>query len=229
MGGLRGYDSAERGWNRCLRPRARFQSQDVLRPGAPAGVVAVRHREKFAEAAFNLDKLQESFRLANGEAQHHLNNFLSSVQAVLWCLNKEFSGCEGYQEWATNRSDRLPPDARTFKELRNISLKEGPVKNLGVVLGFDFGAAGIVIPAHATVEFPWIETATGRPVSYKAIIKTLDGEETEVQPVVLHDFTVTVESDGKLYHLSAVIAEAHSYLAALEGECAEAERRWLAQ
>lgn len=187
----------------------------------------MRHRDQFQLALFNLQKLEESFRQANGEYEHNLNSFLSSVQAVFWSLNKKFTKCTGYEQWSKGRSDRLPPEAKIFKELRNISLKEGPIKNSGVILGFDFGAAGITIPAHATVTFPWIDRVTGKPSSYKAVIETVDGHKTEVQPVVLHDFSVTVESDEKVYHLDHVILSAKAYLDAVKKEIITAEEQYL--
>ena len=183
----------------------------------------MRHRDQFKLAQFNLQKLEESFRRADGEYEYHFNNFLSSVQAVFWALNKQFSKCDGYEQWSQERTKRLPSDAKIFKELRNISVKEGPVKNSSVVLGFDFGAAGITIPAHAEVVFPWVETATGKPVSYRAVIKTVDGLETEVEPVVVHDFIVIVESQGKEFRLDAAISQSKIYLDAVEKEIAAAE------
>lgn len=107
-----------------------------------------------------------------------------------------------------------------------MSLKEGPIKNLNIVLNLDFGSAGITIPAHAEVLCPVFDTWTGKVLSYKATIRTADGQSYEVEPVVLHDFDVAVESNGKLIQINAVITQARAYMTAISDEMSEAERRF---
>ena len=50
----------------------------------------------------------------------------------------------------------------------------------------------------------------------------------EVQPVVLHDFAVAVESDGRTYQLEHVLLSAHAYVEAVEKELVAAEEKWSA-
>lgn len=189
--------------------------------------MAIRYREKFLEVSFNLRRMEESFRVGDGNYQHYLNSFLSSAQSVFFCLNKEFNRRPLYDNWRDKRSDRLPLVAKIFKELRNISEKEAPVRNSAVVLEFDYGAAGITIPAHATVTSPAIDSYTGRPLTHKATITTKEGISTEVEPIVVHDFIVTVVSHGKTYRLDKVISDARLYTDAILREIEETERKFL--
>lgn len=170
--------------------------------------------KKLSEAQYNLNLVEELFTKRDKNMEHALNNFLSSAQSVFWVLNKEFDKNVGYKEWSDKRGERLPKDARIFKELRNISLKQYPVEHTGVVLGFQVEN----LPAHATVSTPWIDTRIGKPVSNKCIIKTKEGEEYEVDGLAVHDFIVHITSDKKEYTIEKFITQAREYLVAIAKE-----------
>ena len=184
----------------------------------------MRHREKFDEARFHLKQMEASFRAGDANHQHYFNSFLSSAQAVFFCLNKEFNSRPLYDTWKDKRSARLPPIAKTFKELRNVSEKEGPVKNSGVITGFSFGQP---LPAHATFTGPWMDTRTGKLTSNKGTITTIEGVKTEVDVEPLYDFVVVVESGGKTYRLERVLSDSRAYLDAIQKELEETERKFL--
>ena len=186
----------------------------------------MRHRDKFDEMTFHLKKMEESFRGADRNYVHYFNSFLSSAQSVLFCLNKEFGKHPLYDNWKNKRSDRLPPTAKAFKNLRNVSEKEGPVKNAGFVIEFSL-PEGVILPAHATFTSPFIDTHTGRPVSSKGTITTLEGVTTEIEALSLHDFIVVVESDRKTYKLNHVITDARSYSEAIRSEIEATEKRFI--
>ena len=120
----------------------------------------------------------------------------------------------------------MPVEAKIFKNLRNVSEKEGPVKNTGVIANFDFWGAGIVIPPHAEVVTPWIDTSTGKLGSNKATITTKEGVTTEVEPLIVHDFIVVVESKGKTYKLDKVITDCRAYAKAIIQEIDETEKKF---
>ena len=184
----------------------------------------MRHREKFEEAQFHLEKMEASFRAGNNSHQHYLNSFLSATQSVFFCLNKEFNGLPRYCTWRDKRSDRLPSIAKIFKELRNISEKEGSVKNSVVITGFTFEQP---LPAHATFTGPWLDTITGKLASNKGTITTIEGTTIEVDVEPLYDFTVVVTSGNKVYRLEQVVFDSRCYLEAIQKEMDEAERRFL--
>ncbi len=186
----------------------------------------MRHREKFEEMSFHLNKMEESFRVADGSYVHYFNSFLSSAQSVFFCLKKEFGKHPLYVNWANKRSQRLPDMAKVFKELRNVSEKEGPVKNAAVVVGFSLGE-GVGLPAQATFTSPIIDTHTGHPLSTKGTITTKDGVTTEVDALAFHDFAVVVEFGGKTYRLNRVISDARLYAQTLRGEIEAAEKRFM--
>jgi hypothetical protein len=184
----------------------------------------MRHRDKFDEASFHLQKMEESFRAADGNYLHYFNSFLSSAQSVFFCLNKEFNKHPLYENWQKKRSTRLPDTAKVFKELRNVSEKEGPIQNAAVIVDF---ALKDGLPAHATFTSPIINSRTGQPVFSKGTITTKDGVTTEVEAVALHDFLVVVKSDKKTYRLDRVICDARLYAKAIFGEIEAAEKRFM--
>lgn len=182
----------------------------------------MQYLDKFNEAEFNLDSLQKSFVLGDENFKHYLNNFLSSAQSVFWALNKYFNDVEGYDEWKNSRPERLGDKSRIFKELRNVSVKEGPVKNENIIIDFDFGAAGIIIPPYAQVTSPVIDTRIGKIIS-KATIKTLSGELTEVDPIIVYDFSVVIESHNKIFALDYFLSSARIYMEEINKEIGLAE------
>lgn len=186
----------------------------------------MRYRDKFEEVSFHLKKIEESFRAADGSYVHYFNSFLSSAQSVFFCLNKEFNRYPLYDNWKNKRSARLPDTARVFKELRNVSEKEGPVRNTAVVVGFALGE-GVGLPAHATFSSPLINTHTGHPVSSKGTITTIEGVTREVEALALHDFVVVVESNGKTYRLDRVISDARLYADAIRIEIESTEKKFM--
>lgn len=175
------------------------------------------------QVKFNLGALEQSFRSGDGFFEHHLNNFLSSAQAVFWAINKEYAGKRGYLEWQRRRGTRLPKEAIAFKEMRNVSVKEAPVTNSGVIIGIHLDGPDIV-PAHATVTGPWVDSTTGRPTSDKVTITTKEGVVKVVEGALTHDFSVTVKSSGKDHSLPAFLTAATAYVRALTAEVAEADR-----
>ena len=170
--------------------------------------------------------MEEYFRDADINYIHSFNAFLASAQSVIFCLNKEYNNCVMYDNWKDKRSSRLPVEARIFKNLRNVSEKEGPVKNTGVIANFDFGGAGIVIPPHAEVVTPWIDACTGKLGSNKATITTKEGVTTQVEPLIVHDFIVVVESKGKTYKLDKVITDCRAYARAIIQEIDATEKKF---
>src|ERR1035437_3909838 len=122
----------------------------------------MRYRDKFIEMSFHLNKMEESFRVADGNYVHYFNSFLSSAQSVFFCLNKEFSKHPLYENWKNKRSQRLPDKAKVFKELRNVSEKEEPVRNAAVVVGLTLGE-GVGLPPRATFTSPMMDSRTGHP------------------------------------------------------------------
>ena len=186
----------------------------------------MRHREKFEEVVFHLHEMQTSFIAGDGKYQHYFNSFLSAAQSVFFCLNKEFNKHLLYDGWQKKRGSRLPEVARTFKELRNISEKEGPVKNSAVFTGMAL-QKGTTLPAHATFTGPYIDTRTGKPTSNRGTITTKEGVATEVELDMVHDFVVVIQSDGKTYKLDRVISDARLYADAIRTEMEQAEKKFL--
>ena len=183
----------------------------------------MRHRDKFDEASFHLQKMEESFRAADGNYLHYFNSFLSSAQSVFFCLNKEFNKHPLYENWQKKRSARLPDTAKVFKELRNISEKEEPIRNTAVVVGFALEG----LPAQAKFASPIINSCTGQLESSKGTITTKDGVTTDVDALALHDFIVVVKSEKKTYRLERVICDARLYAKAILGEIEAAETRFM--
>ena len=184
----------------------------------------MRHREKFEEVVFHLNEMETSFIAGDGKYHHYFNSFLSAAQSVFFCLNKEFNRHPLYENWQKKRSARLPDTAKIFKELRNISQKEEPIRNVGVVVDFELEEG---LPPQATFTSPVINSRTGQPVSSKGTITTKDGVMTEVEALALHDFIVVVKSNGKTYRLDQVISDARLYANAILGEIEAAEKRFL--
>ena len=182
--------------------------------------------KKFQEAQYNLRELKVNFAKKEPSFKHCLNNFLSSAQSVFWTLNKEFNKKDQYNTWQEARGSRLPKNSVLFKELRNVSLKEGPIEHAGIINDFDFGAAGITIPPFAEVFTPWIETKTGKLQSDIAQIKTVDGEIYEVRPLIIHDFCINLISDNKLIEIKTFLHDADNYLASIKKEIIEAENKF---
>ena len=184
------------------------------------------YQNKFKEAEYNLTKLKQSFALGSLDFEHDLNNFLSSVQSIFWTLNKSFDKSNGYTSWKEARGKRLPEDAKTFKELRNVSLKEEPIKHEGIIVDFDFGAKGIFIPPNATVATPWFNTEERKLVSTKATITTIDGKSYEVEPLIIHDFTVALTTNNKDFKIDYFISKAQNYLLAIHKEIIATEQKF---
>ena len=189
----------------------------------------MRYVDKYEEMEFHLNQMEECFRNGDKNYIHSFNAFLASSHSVIFCLNKEFNSRVMYDNWKNKRSSRLPEIAKTFRNLRNISEKEGPVKNTGVIANFDFGGAGIVIPPHAEVVTPWIDTYTGKLNSKKATITTKEGVATEVEPLIVHDYVVVVKSHGKTYKLDKVIIDSREYAKAIRQEIDKTEKKYRKQ
>lgn len=191
----------------------------------PTGTM--KYWDKLNEAEFNFKTLQKDFEEGNLEFEHSLNNFLSSAQSVFWILNKELNGKQGYKEWSSERESRLSNEAKIFKELRNISIKEGPIKHEGAMLGMDFGPEGIILSSNEALITPMINIQTGRASSDKARIESPDGGTKEISFEIFNDFSVKVESNGKNYFIDRFIKSAKLYLADLKKEIESAEQRFL--
>lgn len=188
----------------------------------------MRYREKYIEMQFYLKGMEASFLSNDGSYLHFFNGFLSAAQSVFFCLNKEFSMHPLYQEWQSRRSERLPDVAKIFRELRNVSEKEGPVKNSGTIAEFKF-PEGTMLPPFASFTSPSLDTHTGKFVSNKGTITTKDGEKIEVELQQDHDFCVTVQSNGKSFRLGKVIHDARKYATAIQNEMDEAEAKFAGQ
>lgn len=184
------------------------------------------YQKKYNEAKFNLNLLKQSFALGHPEFEHHLNNFLSSAQSVFWMLNKAFGKCDGYENWKSMRSERLSRDFKILKNLRNISLKEKPIEHAEIINGFDFKTAGISIPPLAEAIGPWLDTKTGKFLSNKWEIKTVEGDIKEVEPIVIHDFSVKVESDGKIIQVECFLAKADLFVKEIGDEILATEKNF---
>lgn len=186
------------------------------------------YRKKLDEVQYHLKKMQEAFEAKDPDLVHSLNAFLSAAQSVIWVLNKAFNKKDGYSTWEKSRPERLPAEGRVFKELRNVSIKEGPVENKSVIIGFRLGE-GTNEPAlgpHETFTSPSIDTQTGELLG-KPTVTSADGKTTrEVDAMVLYDFGVAVESKGKVYSLPAVIKAGEAYLDALTREVDETQQRF---
>ena len=65
--------------------------------------------------------------------------------------------------------------------------------------------------------------------STKATIITKEGVKTEVEPIIIHDFIVVVESHGKTHKLEKVITDAKAYTEAISQEISETEKKFLKQ
>ena len=186
------------------------------------------YRGKVEEAAYHLREVHAAFLAADPNLVHALNAFLSAAQSVIWTLNKAFSKRSGYTKWQEARSGRLPPDAKLFKELRNVSVKEAPVRNNSVIVEFRLGdgTSQAGLGPHETFTSPFINSLTGQVLG-KATVTSADAKTTrEVDALALHDFGVEVTSDGKTHSLPAFVTAGRTYLAALAREIAETERRF---
>ena len=117
----------------------------------------------------------------------------------------------------------MPDTAKVFKELRNISEKEEPIRNTAVVVGFALEG----LPAQAKFASPIINSCTGQLESSKGTITTKDGVTTDVDALALHDFIVVVKSEKKTYRLERVICDARLYAKAILGEIEAAETRFM--
>ena len=180
------------------------------------------YRDKFDEAKFNLESVKKSFENNDGNFEHCVNNFLSSAQSIIFTLNKSLSKAPGYFEWSEKRSERLPDISKTFKELRNISLKEGSIKSDVVKVGFNFGPNGIHIPFRAKFTSPVIDTWENKIIG-KAMVETHDGKKEEFEAQVIHDFSIKASSAGKTYTVEDFLKNASEYLSLLEKEIETAE------
>lgn len=180
------------------------------------------YTDKIAEAKYNLESVKKSFADNDGNFEHCVNNFLSSAQSIIFTLNKSLSKTPGYTEWAEKRSERLPDISKTFRELRNISLKEGPVKSDVIKIGFNFGPNGISVPFRAKFTSPIVDTV-GNQIIGKAMVETHDGEREEFEVQAIHDFSIKASSDGKTYNVEDFLKNASEYLSLLEKEVDTAE------
>jgi hypothetical protein len=154
----------------------------------------------------------------------HLNNFLSSAQAVIHNLNTSFSKNKEYKNWANERTERLPRIAGIFKELRNISLKEGPVEHEACIVDVRMPEE-VIIPPYAELITPWIDTQTGKVVG-DLVINYPDGSKKSFKPIVVHDFMIQVESGKKVYKIDRFLTKAKEYVSALENEINFAEENF---
>jgi len=109
-----------------------------------------------------------------------------------------------------------------------VSIKEGPVENTSVIIGYHLGKGTneLGLGPHETFTGPWIDTQTGE-ICGRPTVTSADGKTTrEVDAMFLYDFGVAVESNGKVYWLPAVITAGDEYLKALVLEVEEAERNF---
>lgn len=172
--------------------------------------------DKYNEATYNLEQAQELFLIRSNALEFCINNFLSSVQSIFWMLNKNFSSAKEYTEWQNDRTNRLHEDAKIFKELRNISLKEYPIKVNGIILGFKIEEPWL--PAGATFTSPIIDTRNGSPISNKWTILTIEWYKYEIDALAIHDFSVNAISNGKVYYIDIFITKAKLYLESIKEE-----------
>ena len=189
-------------------------------------MVAAPYRRKLQEAEFHLKQTADAFVTGDSSFVHSFNAFLSAAQSVIWVLNKSFSKRDGYLTWTESRPDRLPAEARVFKELRNVSIKRGPVENTSVIIGWHLGA-GSDEPALGPNEAftsPMIDRLTGE-VHGVATVTSADGRTTrEVDAQAIYDFGIVAQSGSKVLALDAVVTTARQYLSALRREIDECER-----
>lgn len=182
------------------------------------------HNKQLELARYNLISVEDSFIAGDMNFEYHLNNFLSSAQAVLHIMNKSFAKNDKYEDWKNKRTERLPESAKKFKELRNISLKEGPIEHEACVVDIRM-PEGVIIPPFAELITPWIDTYTGKLVG-DMVINYRDGSKKVIKPIVVNDFMIQVESDGKEYKIDRFITQSKEYLVALEREIRFAENHF---
>ena len=97
----------------------------------PHTFTSLRHSvEKLLEAEYFLAGMIAAVGL---EFQFQLNAFLSASRSVTFVLRKALSEVQGFVPWYERQQARMSADPamRFFRELRNISQKEGPVSLVG--------------------------------------------------------------------------------------------------
>jgi hypothetical protein len=178
------------------------------------------YQKQLSLAKHNLEDLVESFFRRDKFIETRINNFLSSIQSVIWMLNKTFGNFNWYELWKDGRWRRLGEDAKIFKELRNISIKEYPIEVKSIIIWFKIE----YLPAYATFIWPVIDTRNALPISNKWIIRTQDGIEYETECLTVHDFSVNTLSNKKEYYIENFITSARKYIQSIETEITATEK-----
>ncbi len=109
---------------------------------------------------------------------------------------------------------RLPVSASSRHER---AFDKGTHRSRGAVEG------GERLDPHETYTSSRIDTRTGA-IGRKGRVTTLNGLLRKAEGVPVHDFGVTVESNGKAYDVPAFVTAATGYLNALVDEINEDER-----
>jgi hypothetical protein len=88
-------------------------------------------QEKLNEAKFFLDHLEDCYNKPP-EFDYFLNAFVSSSRSVLWIMRNEYGKINSWKEWYENQRPTKKEEKflQKISELRNRSLKKGPIKTM---------------------------------------------------------------------------------------------------
>jgi hypothetical protein len=83
-----------------------------------------------------------------------------------------------------------------------------------------------VIPPNATVVTPSFDTIERKLLSTKATITTIDGKSYEIEPLIIHDFSVALTSNNKDLKIKYFVSKAHNYLHSIYNEIIATEQKF---
>lgn len=107
---------------------------------------SLRHpQEKLAEAEYFLGRLTQAYGI---EFQFELNAFLSASRNVTFVIQKAMDKVPEFSKWYAEQQDKMraDPEMVYFRELRNVSEKQGPISYIGGSLphgGWSYRFVGI--------------------------------------------------------------------------------------
>ena len=182
-------------------------------------------REKFGEAVYFRQRAADALHHHSLEFEPNMNAFLGAARSVTFVMQKEFASVPGFREWWDKHPAKTDAQFAKFRDLRNVSVKEGSIKHSRIVTGFSFGDEGLRVKGKSVLTSPVVSfDKPGIPTTFT--LKDASGER-KIEAMPIHDFHIKVESGGKTIEIENFLKESGTYLKKLASIGEECERKFV--
>ncbi len=158
---------------------------------------------------FFLHKTVHCLKTENIEYEPYLNAFVLFARAVGFAIEKQYSKCDGYQEWNAATLHKYKDIFSPFTKLRNIIEKEGVVLPKLIHQKAEFGKEGVTGKGDEVVD---VTFQNGECIVRKSL-----GDKILMEKKYPVDYDLVIIENGKnTVVMENFIKESKAYMEVLE-------------